>query len=132
MKSVWLVDDDASIRFVLEKALKRAEFVTESFANGQDVLTALEYEQPSVLISDVRMPGMSGLELQDALKNRNIKIPIIFITGHGDIQMAVRAMKNEATEFLPKPVNNQILLEAINKALQKDSQRRETEEKTEA
>ncbi|MEJ6476134.1 nitrogen regulation protein NR(I) [Pseudoalteromonas piscicida] len=103
MKSVWLVDDDASIRFVLEKALKRAEFETESFASGQDVLTALEYEQPAVLISDVRMPGIDGMALLDKIAESHPSLPVIIMTAHSDLDSAVNAFKKGAFEYLAKP-----------------------------
>ncbi|WP_440054470.1 nitrogen regulation protein NR(I) [Pseudoalteromonas sp. T1lg65] len=103
MKSVWLVDDDASIRFVLEKALKRSGYETESFSNGQDVLTALEFEQPSVLISDVRMPGLDGMALLERLAEDYPSLPVIIMTAHSDLDSAVNAFKKGAFEYLAKP-----------------------------
>ena len=85
MKSVWLVDDDASIRFVLDKALSRAGFTTESFTNGQDVLTALEYNQPAVLVSDVRMPGIDGIALLEQVHSQHPNLPVIIMTAHSDL-----------------------------------------------
>ncbi|MCF2858817.1 nitrogen regulation protein NR(I) [Pseudoalteromonas sp. SMS1] len=103
MKSVWLVDDDASIRFVLEKALSRAGFETESFANGQDVLTALEYDQPSVLMSDVRMPGIDGMALLEEVSDLYPALPVIIMTAHSDLDSAVNAFQKGAFEYLAKP-----------------------------
>ncbi|KZN31451.1 nitrogen regulation protein NR(I) [Pseudoalteromonas luteoviolacea] len=103
MKSVWLVDDDASIRFVLEKALSRAGFETESFANGQDVLTALEYDQPSVLMSDVRMPGLDGMALLEEVSSLYPSLPVIIMTAHSDLDSAVNAFQKGAFEYLAKP-----------------------------
>ncbi|KZN32040.1 nitrogen regulation protein NR(I) [Pseudoalteromonas luteoviolacea] len=103
MKSVWLVDDDASIRFVLEKALSRAGFATESFANGQDVLTALEYDQPSVLMSDVRMPGIDGMALLEEVNQLYPALPVIIMTAHSDLDSAVNAFQKGAFEYLAKP-----------------------------
>ncbi|KZX01269.1 nitrogen regulation protein NR(I) [Pseudoalteromonas luteoviolacea] len=103
MKSVWLVDDDASIRFVLEKALSRSGFTTESFANGQDVLTALEYDQPSVLMSDVRMPGIDGMALLEEVNELYPALPVIIMTAHSDLDSAVNAFQKGAFEYLAKP-----------------------------
>ncbi|ESP94118.1 MULTISPECIES: nitrogen regulation protein NR(I) [Pseudoalteromonas] len=103
MKSVWLVDDDASIRFVLEKALSRAGFATESFANGQDVLTALEYGQPAVLMSDVRMPGLDGMALLEEVNRLYPSLPVIIMTAHSDLDSAVNAFQKGAFEYLAKP-----------------------------
>ncbi|MDK1289163.1 nitrogen regulation protein NR(I) [Pseudoalteromonas umbrosa] len=103
MKSVWLVDDDASIRFVLEKALSRAGFATESFANGQDVLTALEYGQPAVLMSDVRMPGIDGMALLEEVNRLYPSLPVIIMTAHSDLDSAVNAFQKGAFEYLAKP-----------------------------
>ncbi len=111
MKTVWLVDDDASIRFVLEKALTRAGYHTESFANGQDVLTALEFSQPAVLLSDVRMPGIDGMELLEGIVRDNPGLPVIIMTAHSDLDSAVQAFQKGAFEYLAKPFD---LDEAIN------------------
>ena len=99
MKSVWLVDDDASIRFVLDKALSRAGFTTESFTNGQDVLTALEYNQPAVLVSDVRMPGIDGMALLEQIHSQHPNLPVIIMTAHSDLDSAVNAFQKGAFEY---------------------------------
>ncbi|MGO2012344.1 MAG: nitrogen regulation protein NR(I) [Pseudoalteromonas sp.] len=103
MKTVWLVDDDASIRFVLEKALTRAGFETQSYANAQDVLSALKYSQPTVLVSDVRMPGMDGMALLELIAEQNPGLPVIIMTAHSDLDSAVKAFQKGAFEYLAKP-----------------------------
>ena len=103
MKTVWLVDDDASIRFVLEKALTRAGFEAESFANAQDVLSALKFSQPTVLVSDVRMPGMDGMALLELIAEQNPGLPVIIMTAHSDLDSAVNAFQKGAFEYLAKP-----------------------------
>ena len=103
MKTVWLVDDDASIRFVLEKALIRAQFNVESFSNAQDVLSALKFSQPSVLVSDVKMPGMDGMALLELIAEQNPGLPVIIMTAHSDLDSAVNAFQKGAFEYLAKP-----------------------------
>lgn len=103
MKTVWLVDDDASIRFVLEKALKRAGFATESFASAEAAASALEYDQPTVLISDVRMPGKDGMSLLEDIAAQNPGLPVIIMTAHSDLDSAVQAFQKGAFEYLAKP-----------------------------
>ena len=103
MKTVWLVDDDASIRFVLEKALKRAGYSTESFASAEAVASALEFDQPTVLISDVRMPGQDGMTLLENIVAQNPGLPVIIMTAHSDLDSAVQAFQKGAFEYLAKP-----------------------------
>ena len=103
MKTVWLVDDDASIRFVLEKALERSGFNVESFANAQDVLNALKFSQPTVLVSDVKMPGMDGMALLELIAEQNPGLPVIIMTAHSDLDSAVNAFQKGAFEYLAKP-----------------------------
>jgi len=103
MKTVWIVDDDASIRFVLETALKRAGFSTESFANAEAAASALEYDQPTVLISDVRMPGQDGMSLLEDIVEQNPGLPVIIMTAHSDLDSAVQAFQKGAFEYLAKP-----------------------------
>lgn len=124
--TVYIVDDDKEVTDSLCWLIESVGYKVKIFHNPQKFLSDYEH-QPGCLVLDVRMPEMSGLELQEVLKERQIKIPIIFITGHGDIPMAVRAMKYGATEFLTKPVNNQVLLETINKAIKLDTKQREQE-----
>ncbi len=103
MKTVWIVDDDASIRFVLEKALTRAGYYAESYNSAENVLEALEYNQPTVLISDVRMPGMGGMNLLEGIVKDNPGLPVIIMTAHSDLDSAVQAFQKGAFEYLAKP-----------------------------
>ena len=126
---VFVIDDDRMIRDGLQSLIKSVELRVETFASAQDFLTAKRPDAPACLVLDVRMPGLSGLDLQLKLSEAGIQIPIIFITGHGDIPMSVRAMKEGAHEFLTKPVRGQDLLDAIQKALASDrSLRQERQE----
>jgi len=117
---VFVIDDDESIRESLKSLMRSVELGVETFASAQEFLQSTRPDVPACLILDVRMPGLSGLDLQRELFNANIHIPIIFITGHGDIPMSVRAMKAGAVEFLTKPFRDQDLLDAIQQALERD------------
>jgi len=119
---VFVIDDDESIREALKSLIRSVGLSVETFASAQDFLQSSRPDVPSCLILDVRMPGLSGLDLQRDLAETNIQIPIIFITGHGDIPMSVRAMKAGAVEFLTKPFRDQDLLDAIQQALERDRQ----------
>lgn len=129
---VHLVDDDASVRAALEDLLASMGLSTHSYVSAADFLDRARLEEPGCLVLDVRMPGMSGLDLQQELQRRGLALPIIFITGHGDIPMSVRAMKQGALEFLTKPFRDQDLLDAIDQALRKaqdaHAQRRQLQE----
>jgi FixJ family two-component response regulator len=118
--TVFVVDDDASVRRSMERILRIAEFKVQTFASGRDFLSCIRPEGPGCLVLDVRMPGLSGLDLQQELSQSGKQIPIIFLTGHGDIPMSVRAMKAGAVEFLTKPVKQRTLLEAIQAAIERD------------
>jgi len=117
---VFVIDDDRMVREGLQSLLKSVGLRVETFASAQDFLLAKRPGTSACLILDVRMPGLSGLDLQRKLSDANIEIPIIFITGHGDIPMSVRAMKEGAQEFLTKPVRGQDLLDAVQKAIATD------------
>ena len=117
---VFVIDDDESIREALRSLIRSVELSVETFASARDFLQSSRPDVASCLILDVRMPGLSGLDLQRDLADANIHIPIIFITGHGDIPMSVRAMKAGAVEFLTKPFRDQDLLDAIQQALERD------------
>ena len=117
---VFVVDDDASARAAVESLLGSVGLRVQAFAAVPEFLQQQLPEEPCCLILDVRMPKMSGLELQRELNARKVSIPIIFITGHGDIPMSVEAMKAGALEFLTKPFRGQVLLDAIHKALDRD------------
>jgi FixJ family two-component response regulator len=117
---VFVIDDDESIREALKSLIRSVGLGVETFASAQEFLQSTRPDVPACLILDVRMPGLSGLDLQRDLAEANIHIPIIFITGHGDIPMSVRAMKAGAVEFLTKPFRDQDLLDAIQQALERD------------
>jgi FixJ family two-component response regulator len=128
--TVVVVDDDASVRRGLERLLGCAGYNVESFASARDFLARGDYDRPGCLVLDVRMPGQSGLDLHRVLVESHHDIPVIFITGHGDIPMAVRAMKAGAVDFLPKPFDAQTLLDAIERALVKDRERRHANDRS--
>lgn len=117
---VFVIDDDRMIRDGLHSLIRSVGLRVETFASAKDFLAAKRPDTPACLVLDVRMPGLSGLDLQLKLRDDGIPIPIIFITGHGDIPMSVRAMKEGAAEFLTKPVRGQDLLDAVQKALAND------------
>jgi len=118
MPTVFLVDDDVSVRRGLSRLLKSAGHHVAAFASAREFLDSdWASHVPACLVLDVRMPGLSGLDLQRELQNEKAILPIIFITGHGDIPMGVKAMKDGAMDFLPKPVTDKQLLEAIERGL---------------
>lgn len=117
---VFVVDDDASIREALCSLIESTGLGVEAFASAQDFLQHKRPQTPACLVLDVRLPGLSGLELQRKLAPASKRIPIIFITGHGDIPMSVQAMKAGAVEFLPKPFSDDQLLDAIQQAIERD------------
>jgi FixJ family two-component response regulator len=121
---VFVIDDDESIRESLKSLLRSVGLSVVTFASAQEFLQSERPDVAACLILDVRMPGQSGLDLQRDLAEANIHIPIIFITGHGDIPMSVRAMKAGAVEFLTKPFRDQDLLDAIQQALERDRRAR--------
>lgn len=117
---VFVVDDNAPVREAVTGLLKSVGLRVETFASAQGFLAAERPDAPACLVLDVRLPGLSGLDLQRELAEADIHIPIIFITGHGDIPMSVRAMKAGAVEFLTKPIREQDLLDAISQAVALD------------
>jgi FixJ family two-component response regulator len=129
---VFVVDDDAPMRASLQNLLRSVGLRVEAFASAQEFLRSTRPDVPSCLVLDVRLPGLSGLELQQRLAAGDMAMPIIFITGHGDIPMTVQAMKAGAVEFLSKPFRDQVLLDAIQQALARDraahEQRAQSEE----
>jgi FixJ family two-component response regulator len=125
--TVFVIDDDARMRAALERLLKSVGLHSESFATPQDFLRHKLPDVASCLILDVRLPGMSGLEVQRKLNEGGVSIPIIFVTGHGDIPMTVEAMKSGAVEFLTKPFRDQDLVDAIQQALKRDDELRQRE-----
>ena len=124
---VFVVDDDPSVRSSLKFLISTVGLRVETFDSAETALQELPADAPSCLVLDVRLRGLSGLDLQHELAARKCQIPIVFITGHGDIPMTVRAMKAGAVEFLTKPFRDQDLLDAIRVALQRDLARREHE-----
>jgi len=124
---VFVVDDDASVRSSLKFLLSTVGLQVESFDSADTFLHKKLPDAPTCLVLDVRLPGLSGIDIQRELAARNIRIPTIFLTGHGDIPMSVRAMKAGAVEFLTKPVRDQDLLDAVRVALEQDRARRENE-----
>jgi len=119
---VFIVDDDASVRKGLERLIKSVGFKVETFALAEEFLQRKSYKGLSCLVLDVRMPGLSGIDLQKELAKKEISLPIIFITGHGDIPMSVKAMKDGAVDFLPKPFDEKDLLFAIDQAIDRDAE----------
>src|ERR1700719_2021634 len=118
--TVFVIDDDAGVRAAIQGLLKSVSLRSEAFGTAQEFLRSNRSDGPSCLILDVRLPGINGLDFQRELSNAGILIPVIFITGHGDIPMTVKAMKSGAVEFLTKPFRDQDLLDAIHQALDRD------------
>jgi FixJ family two-component response regulator len=123
--TVFIIDDDAGIRAAIQGLLKSVGLRSESFAKPQDFLRSGRPDGPSCLVLDVRLPGINGLEFQQELAHAGVLIPIIFITGHGDIPMTVKAMKSGAVEFLTKPFRDEELLDAVHQALDRDRSMRQ-------
>ncbi len=115
---VWIIDDDSSIRWVLEKALAKAAIATSSFENAEDALLQLKNSQPDVIISDIRMPGMGGLELLERLREETPELPVIVITAHSDLDSAVAAYHGGAFEYLPKPFDIEEVVDKVQRACQ--------------
>ena len=125
--TVLVVDDDASVREALSDLFQSVGLMVEVYASAQEFLKNQRPEGPSCLVLDVRLPGKSGLDFQQELNAANINLPTVFLTGHGDIPMSVRAMKAGAVEFLTKPFREQDLLDAVQAALERDRVNREDE-----
>lgn len=125
LPTVFVVDDDASVRKGLERLLKSAGFRPEGFASAEEFLDCWEQDPaPGCVLLDIQMPGLDGLQLQQKLQACAVPIPIIFITGHGDIPSSVSAMKAGAVDFLPKPIHDEDLLRAVREAIQQDRKER--------
>jgi FixJ family two-component response regulator len=123
--TVFVVDDDAGIRASIQGLLKSAGLRSESFGTAEEFLRGKRPDGPSCLVLDVSLPGVNGLDFQRQLADAGVQIPIVFITGHGDIPMTVKAMKSGAVEFLTKPFQDQDLLDAIHQGLDRDRVRRQ-------
>jgi two-component system response regulator FixJ len=122
--TIFVVDDDAAVRDALKLLLRSVGQAVETYGSAQEFLDAYSEDRPGCLVLDIRMPGMSGLELQQRLNEKHSILPIIFITGHGDVPMAVEAMQAGAVDFIQKPFRDQDLIDRINQALEKDSANR--------
>jgi FixJ family two-component response regulator len=123
--TVFIIDDDVNIRASIQGLLKSVGLCSEAFETAQEFLSRARSDRPSCLVLDVRLPGISGLDFQRELSSVGVQIPIIFITGYGDIPMTVKAMKSGAVEFLTKPFRDQDLLDAIQQALGRDRAKRQ-------
>lgn len=121
---VFVIDDDADLRDGLSNLLRSVGLQVRAFGSATDFLQSKLPDAPSCLVLDVRLPGLSGLDFQSELIKKNIGMPIVFMSAHGDIPMTVRAMKAGAVEFLPKPFHDQSMLDAVHSALEKDRERR--------
>ena len=126
--TVFIVDDDAAIRFAMQALMDSVNLDHEIFASADEFLKKLTEQRPGCLVLDIRMPGLGGLELQEELIKRGNTLPIIFITGHGDVPMAVEAMQKGAVDFIQKPFRDQELLDRIREALATDEERREEQQ----
>ena len=122
--TVYVVDDDPSVRAGLSRLLQSMGLTVKTFASAREFLEQAVSEEPGCLIVDLRMPAMNGLELQEQLMTRNLNLPVIFLTGYGTVPASVRAMKRGAVDFLEKPVDDQVLLDAIYQALEQDRENR--------
>ncbi len=131
-QTVFIVDDDAAMRDALAQLLETAGLQAEAHADGPAFLAACEADRPGCLLLDMAMPGMTGFEVQAALNARGLTIPTIFLTGHGDIPMAVRAVQAGAVDFLEKPIQGAALLERVQRALALDLEWRQTQGRTQA
>jgi FixJ family two-component response regulator len=121
---VFIVDDDAAVRRSIRMLIRTIGIEAEAFASAKDFLDAYDSKQPGCLVLDVRMPGMSGLELQEKLRDLNANLPIIFVTAHGDVPMAVNAMRSGAVDFIQKPFRDQELIDRVQQALEQDARSR--------
>ncbi|AMN44691.1 response regulator transcription factor [Rhodoplanes sp. Z2-YC6860] len=125
---VHIVDDDASMRGALEGLFDSVGLGTQSYAAARDFLSSRVADKPGCIVIDIRLPDMNGLEFQARLAQMGVRLPVIIISGHGDISMSVRAMKHGAVDFLPKPFRDQDMLDAVMTAVERDRQRRMTDD----
>ena len=122
--TVFIVDDDAEVRAALQLLMQSVGLPVEAFASAQDYLDSFDPERPGCLVLDIRMPGMSGLELQERLSEEPLHPPIVIITGHGDVPIAVRAVQAGASDFIEKPFRDQVLLDSVHRAITQDAESR--------
>ncbi len=127
--TVFIVDDDPAIRFAMQALMDSVNLAHEIFPSGDEFLENVDDHRAGCLVLDIRMPGLGGLELQEELIKRGSALPIIFITGHGDVPMAVDAMQKGAVDFIQKPFRDQDLLDRVREALRTDQERREEQQK---
>jgi FixJ family two-component response regulator len=127
--TVFIVDDDPAIRFAMQALMDSVNIEHEIYASGDEFLEGVDDHRAGCLVLDIRMPGLGGLELQDELVQRGSTLPIIFITGHGDVPMAVDAMQKGAVDFIQKPFRDQDLLDRVREALKTDQERRHEQQK---
>lgn len=127
--TVFIVDDDPAIRFAMQALMESVSLAHEIFESGDAFLEQADQQRPGCLVLDIRMPGLSGLELQDELIEQGNTLPVIFITGHGDVPMAVEAMQKGAVDFIQKPFRDQDLLDRISEAIKTDQERREEQQR---
>lgn len=132
MSQIFVIDDDPSIRQALSSLFRSVDLKVELFPSVAEFMQHKRSDGPSCLVLDIRLPGVSGLDFQAQLQKANVRIPIIFMTGHGDIPMSVRAMKAGAVDFLAKPFRDQDMLDAVAAALQRDALARESERASQA
>ena len=125
--TIYIVDDDSSVRVALSRLLRSVGLRSETFDSAQAFLASDQRDEPGCLVSDIRMPGLSGLDLQEKMQATGRAMPIIFITGHGSVSMTVRAMKAGAVDFLEKPFDDQLLLDTIQMALERSKHDRQVE-----
>lgn len=128
--SVYIVDDDPAVRDSLQWLVESVNLPVKAFGTGLEFLDSDAPHKPGCLILDIRMPGMSGVDVFEELKNINSTLPVIFLTGHGDVHLAVRAMKAGAFDFVEKPFNDQVLLDLVQKAIRHDSEHTTAKSKT--
>jgi RNA polymerase sigma factor (sigma-70 family) len=126
--TVFIVDDDPAIRFAMQALMDSVNVTHEIYSSGDEFLEKVGGSRPGCLVLDIRMPGLGGLELQEELLKRGSTLPIIFITGHGDVPMAVEAMQKGAVDFIQKPFRDQDLLDRVREALKTDEERRQERE----
>ena len=127
--TVFIVDDDPAIRIAMQALMDSVNLKHEIYPSGDEFLKSVDDHRPGCLVLDIRMPGLGGLELQEELLKRGNTLPIIFITGHGDVPMAVEAMQKGAVDFIQKPFRDQDLLDRIREAVKTDRERRAEQEK---
>src|SRR6185436_7850975 len=127
---VHIIDDDDSVRLMLDSLLRSVRFNVRTFSSTQEFLKADSLGAPGCIVLDIRLPGINGLDFQEQLQELGIRLPVVLMTGHGDIPMSVRGMKAGAVDFLPKPFRDQDMIDAVTTAIERDRQRREQDHAT--